>query len=180
MWKPSDSTQQNDIQPPSPFPADKSNVPAPTQNQYSMIGKSIAIKGEITATDPVYIYGSIEGSISAPEHRVTVGKEGRVKADITAREVVVLGDVCGNLNGSERVEIRGEGSLMGDLRTNRVFIEEGAVLQGAMDVRGPVKKEKKESQAVTPSALETTEVTPAEEAKANPRMWDTVAAPGVS
>lgn len=174
MWKPSDSTQQNDVQPPSPSPAETPNAPAPTQNQYSMIGKSIAIKGEITASDPVYIYGSVEGSVSAPEHRVTVGKEGRVKADITAREVVVLGDVCGNLNGSERVEIRSEGSLMGDLRTNRVFIEEGAVLQGAMDVRGPSKKEKKEPQAESPAALKPA-LASTEEPKANGRMWDTVA-----
>jgi cytoskeletal protein CcmA (bactofilin family) len=175
MWKPSDSTPQNDVQPPSPTPADTPHATAPTQNQYSMIGKSIAIKGEITATDPVYIYGAVEGSISAPEHRVTVGKEGRVKADITAREVVVLGDVCGNLNGSERVEIRNEGSLMGDLRTNRVFIEEGAVLQGAIDVRGPSKKERKEPQAETLSALQPASLASAEDPKADSRMWDTVA-----
>ena len=67
------------------------------QNQYTMIGKSIRIKGEIDASDPIYIYGSVEGSINAPAHRVTVGKEGTVKADISAREVVVMGDVCGKL-----------------------------------------------------------------------------------
>jgi cytoskeletal protein CcmA (bactofilin family) len=113
-------------------------------NQYSMIGKSISIKGEIVASDPVYIYGSVEGSINALEHRVTVGKEGRVKADISAREVVIMGDVCGNLEGGERVEIRSDGSLMGNLATRRVYIEEGAVLSGVIDVRKPSKKEKAE------------------------------------
>jgi cytoskeletal protein CcmA (bactofilin family) len=118
-------------------------------NQYSMIGKSIKIKGEITASDPVYVYGSVEGSIHAPEHRVTVGKEGTVKADITAREVVVMGDVCGNLEGGERVEIRNDGSLMGNVATRRIYIEEGAVLSGTIDVRKP-KKEKVEARDEQP------------------------------
>jgi cytoskeletal protein CcmA (bactofilin family) len=114
-------------------------------NQYSMIGQSITIKGEIIASDPVYVYGSVEGSIHAPEHRVTIGKEGRVKADINAREVVIMGDVCGNLEGGERVEIRSDGSLMGNLATRRIYIEEGAVLSGVIDVHKP-KKAKSEAQ----------------------------------
>jgi cytoskeletal protein CcmA (bactofilin family) len=113
-----------------------------TQSQYTMIGKSIRIKGEIAASDPLYIYGSVEGSISAPAHRVTIGKEGTVKADITAREVVIMGDVCGKLHSDERVEIRGEGSLLGDLATKRLCVEEGAVLQGTIDVHIPVEKAK--------------------------------------
>ncbi len=113
-------------------------------NQHSMIGKSIMIKGEILASDPVYVYGKVEGSITAPEHRVTIGKEGTVKANIRAREVVVMGDVCGNLDCRERVEIRADGSLMGDLSTSRIFIEEGAVLSGKIDVHKPSKKEKAE------------------------------------
>ena len=103
------------------------------------------IKGEIVASDPVYVYGSVEGSINAPEHRVTIGKEGRVKADITAREIVIMGDVCGNLEGGERVEIRGDGSLMGNMATRRIYIEEGAVLSGSIDVHKPSKKEKAEA-----------------------------------
>jgi cytoskeletal protein CcmA (bactofilin family) len=118
-------------------------LPASTaQNQYTMIGKSIRIKGEIAASDPVYIYGSVEGLISAPAHRVTIGKEGTVKADITAREVVIMGDVCGKLHSEERVEIRSEGSLLGDLATKRLCVEEGAVLQGSIDVHMPVEKAK--------------------------------------
>ena len=112
------------------------------QNQYTMIGKSIRIKGEIDASDPIYIYGSVEGSINAPAHRVTVGKEGTVKADISAREVVVMGDVCGKLRSEERVEIRSEGSLLGNLETKRLCVEEGAVLQGTIDVHMPVEKAK--------------------------------------
>jgi len=118
-------------------------------SQYSMIGKSIVIKGEIVAADPLYVYGTVEGTIDAPEHRVTIGKEGRVKADIRAREVVIMGDVCGNLEGRERVEIRSEGSLMGDLSTSRIYIEEGAVLSGSIDVHKPSKKERAREEQAT-------------------------------
>lgn len=111
-------------------------------SQYTMIGKGVRIKGEITASDPVYIYGSVEGSISAPAHRVTIGKEGTVKADINAREVVIMGDVCGKVQGDERLEIRSEGSLLGDLSTKRLCVEEGAILQGSIDVHVPVEKAK--------------------------------------
>jgi cytoskeletal protein CcmA (bactofilin family) len=115
-------------------------------NQYSMIGKSIVIKGHIEASDPIYVYGSVEGSISAPQHRVTVCKEGRVKADISAREVVIMGDVCGNLDSRERVEIRSDGSLLGDLSTSRIYVEDGAVLSGSIDVHKPIRKEKAEQE----------------------------------
>jgi cytoskeletal protein CcmA (bactofilin family) len=127
---------------PTPGPVNSSGT-----NQYSMIGKSIRIKGEIVASDPLYVYGTVEGSISAPAHRVTVGKDGKVKADISAREVVIMGDVVGNLEGGERVEIRSDGSLIGNMSTRRIFVEEGAVLSGAIDVHKPSKKEKAEPQA---------------------------------
>jgi cytoskeletal protein CcmA (bactofilin family) len=130
------SDSPNATQPAAASPA------STTQNQYTMIGKSIRIKGEIVGSDPVYIYGSVEGSISAPAHRVTIGKEGTVKADITAREVVIMGDVCGKLHSDERVEIRSEGSLLGNLATKRLCVEEGAVLQGTIDVHIPVEKAK--------------------------------------
>jgi len=117
-------------------------VASTSQNQYTMIGKSIRIKGEIAASDPIYIYGSVEGSIIASAHRVTVGKEGTVKADIAAREVVIMGDVCGKVQSDERIEIRSEGSLLGNLSTTRLCVEEGAVLQGTIDVHMPVEKAK--------------------------------------
>lgn len=143
------SANANPVQPPTsslaemPTPANGNSSSA---NQYSMIGKSIRIKGEISASDPVYVYGTVEGSIHAPAHRVTIGKEGKAKADITAREVVIMGDVCGNLEGGERVEIRSDGSLLGNLATRRIYIEEGAVLSGTIDVHKPSKKEKAEAQ----------------------------------
>jgi len=120
-------------------------APSAMQYQNSTIGKSIVIKGEITASEPPYINGHVDGSISAPEQRVTIGKEGKVRADISAREVVIMGEVCGNLEGGHRVEIRRDGSLTGDVTADRICIEEGAVLKGVIDIRKPSEKDKAES-----------------------------------
>lgn len=146
-------TQTVDAQPDQPQSSSFAEMPGPARpatsavNQYSMIGKSITIKGEIVASDPVYVYGTVEGSISAPAHRVTVGKDGRVKADISAREVVIMGEVCGNLEAGERAEIRCDGSLLGNMSTRRIYVEEGAVMSGVIDVHKPNKKEKAETRA---------------------------------
>ena len=147
MWTPADKTQQQqsprtNAQPQTPSPAETPGTPVRAasssatlnNNQHSFIGKSVVIKGEIEASDAIYIYGRVEGLINAPAHRVTVGKDGKVEADINAREVVIMGEVCGNLNGGDRVEIRADGSLTGDLTAQRVSIEEGAVLNGRIDV----------------------------------------------
>jgi cytoskeletal protein CcmA (bactofilin family) len=147
----------------------RSNEAKPTQ--YSMIGKSIVIKGEIAASDPVYVYGSVEGSISAPAHRVTIGKEGKVKADISALEVVIMGEVCGNLDGGERVEIRSDGSLTGDLVTNRLCVEDGAILKGAIDVCRSNEKDKAEAQDTTDAALESGSVAYEPEADLDREAW---------
>jgi cytoskeletal protein CcmA (bactofilin family) len=118
----------------------------PSQNQYSVIGKTIVIKGEITTSDPLHVSGRVEGTISAPAQRVTVGKEAKLKADVSAREVVVMGEVVGNLEGSHRVEIRTDGRLMGNLAGHRIVIEDGAVLKGSIDVREAAGEEVVESE----------------------------------
>ncbi len=146
-------------------------------NQHSMIGKSIVIKGEIVGSDPLYIEGCVEGSINAPENRVTIGREGKVKADISAREVVIMGDVCGNLNGGDRVEIRSDGSLTGDLTAHRICIEDGAFLKGAIDVIPTRATEKLEVQEDSHSALEPGEATTAAEPDLDRRAWASVAVP---
>lgn len=184
MWTSTDSkTQSSNAAEPIAEITGKPNAAAsPTPlNQHSTIGKSIIIKGEITASDPVYIYGCVEGLINAPAHRVTVGKEGRVKADITAREVVILGDVCGNLNSGDRVEIRSEGSLLGDLATKRIYIEDGAVLQGSVDIRKPSAKEKADAHKKEPrAALELEAVEISEEPEFDHQTSETEAVPEVA
>jgi cytoskeletal protein CcmA (bactofilin family) len=164
MWTPADNktpqSARTSIQPSTPASAETPGTPAratsSTHNQHSFIGKSIVIKGEIEASDPLYIYGRVEGLINAPAHRVTVGKDGKVEADINAREVVIMGEVLGNLNGGDRVEIRTDGSLTGDLAAQRICIEDGAILNGRVDV---VKASTTEVREETSSVLESEENT---------------------
>lgn len=129
--------------------------PSAVQYHNSVIGKSIVIKGEIAASVPFYVNGRVEGSISALDQRVTIGREGKVRADINAGEVVIMGDVRGNLGGCSRVEIRSEGSLTGDLATDRICIQDGAVVKGAIESHKPSKK----GNAETHLALEPVETT---------------------
>jgi cytoskeletal protein CcmA (bactofilin family) len=109
-------------------------VSATTADQ-ATIGKSLVIKGEVTGSESLYIDGRVEGSISLAGNRVTVGRNGVVSANINAREIVVLGKVRGNLTASDRVDIRSDGSLTGDVVAARISIEDGAFFKGGIDIR---------------------------------------------
>src|SRR5271168_4068504 len=108
-----------------------------TPNDQATIGKSLVVKGEVTGSESLYIDGKVEGAINLPGNRVTVGRNGQVSANISAREVVVLGKVRGNINASDRVDIRSEGSLTGDVIAQRISIEDGAFFKGGIDIRKP-------------------------------------------
>jgi cytoskeletal protein CcmA (bactofilin family) len=95
------------------------------------------VKGEVSGSESLYIDGKVEGTINLPGNRVTVGRNGQVAANIMAREVVVLGKVRGNVNASDRVDIRSEGSLTGDVAAARISIEDGAYFKGGIDIRKP-------------------------------------------
>jgi len=137
----------------------KSNVPASNPNAYNpvktvtapvdqaTIGRTLVIKGEISGSEALYIDGRVEGKITMPESRVTIGRNGKVDASILAREVVVMGKVNGNIECSDRVDIRSEGSVSGDISTVRISVEDGAALKGGIQVRNEQKH--KEVQAQT-------------------------------
>jgi cytoskeletal protein CcmA (bactofilin family) len=125
-------------QTPAPAAAPRSSAGTP-QDQAS-IGKSLVIKGEVTGSESLYIDGRVEGSINLPGNRVTVGRNGVVAANITAREIVVIGKLRGNLMASDRVDIRNEGSLTGDVVAQRISIEDGAFFKGGIDIRKPGQK----------------------------------------
>jgi cytoskeletal protein CcmA (bactofilin family) len=101
------------------------------------IGKSLKIKGEVIGSESLYIDGDIEGDINLPGGRVTVGRDAQVSANFSARDVVVLGRIRGNINASDRVDIRSEGSLTGDVIAQRISIEDGAFFKGGIDIRKP-------------------------------------------
>jgi cytoskeletal protein CcmA (bactofilin family) len=101
----------------------------------STIGKTMLIKGEITGAESVLIEGKVEGSIALPDDRVTVGRNGRVSANIAAQDIVVLGEVLGSCNAGDHLDIRSEGSLYGDVVVSRISVEDGAYLTGSIDIR---------------------------------------------
>jgi cytoskeletal protein CcmA (bactofilin family) len=122
----------------SPAAAPRNAALSP-QEQAS-IGKSLVIKGEVSGSESLYIDGRVEGSINLPGNRLTVGRNGVVSANVTAREIVVIGKLRGNLTASDRVDIRNEGSLTGDVVAQRISIEDGAYFKGGIDIRKPGQK----------------------------------------
>lgn len=151
MWKPNQpgtSPQASGNEPPRPatHPTPSYEPPARTPtpsaqpaaaSDQATIGKSLVVKGEVTGSESLYIDGKVEGAINLPGNRVTVGRNGQVAANITAREIVVLGKVRGNMAASDRVDIRSEGSLTGDVTAQRISIEDGAYFKGGIDIRKP-------------------------------------------
>ena len=129
----------NSITQPTPGAAPPN--PALTNQEQATIGKSLVIKGEVTGSEALYIDGRVEGAINLPGHSVTVGRNGQVQANISAKEVVILGKVKGNVTASDRVDIRNEGSLTGDVVCQRISIEDGAYFKGGIDIRKPGMKD---------------------------------------
>ena len=139
----------------------KSNAPASNPNAYNpvktvtapvdqaTIGRTLVIKGEISGSEALYIDGRVEGKILMPESRVTIGRNGKVDASIQAKEVVVMGKVTGNIECSDRVDIRSEGAVTGDISTVRISVEDGASLKGGIQVRNEQKHKEVQAQAQT-------------------------------
>ena len=117
--------------------------PATSPMDQANIGRSLVIKGEVTGAESLFIDGRIEGTINFPDNRVTIGRNGNVAANITAKEVVIMGKVQGNVDCADRLDIRSEGLLSGDVITHRISVEEGAILKGGVEVRNPEKKDQK-------------------------------------
>ena len=108
------------------------------------IGKAVAIKGQIVSREDLLIDGEIEGTVEAQEHRVTVGPNGRVQAGIKAREIVILGSITGNVEATDKIDIRKDARLIGDIKTARIVIEDGAYFKGSIDItKGEVKPQQK-------------------------------------
>src|SRR5690348_10616208 len=100
--------------------------PVEIQSEIAHIGKSVLVKGELSGSEDLYLDGEVEGSIDLKGHSLTIGPNGRVRANVNARDVVVHGKVEGNLRAVERVELKKSAILMGDIFTQRIVIEDGA------------------------------------------------------
>jgi len=98
------------------------------------LGPSLHVKGEITGHEDLLVDGSVEGLIQLEDRKLTVGASAKVTADVIAREVVVYGSVKGNLRAKDRIEIKKDGSVVGDLTTARIMIEDGAYFKGSIEI----------------------------------------------
>jgi cytoskeletal protein CcmA (bactofilin family) len=99
------------------------------------IGKSVVIKGELSGSEDLTIEGNVEGRIELKENTLTIGPNGKIRAEVFAKQVIVLGEVTGNVTASEKVDIRDNGSVDGDVTAPRVAIAEGAHFRGAIDMQ---------------------------------------------
>jgi cytoskeletal protein CcmA (bactofilin family) len=114
------------------------------------IGKAVKINGQIFAKEDLYVDGDVEGTIESQDNKVTIGPNGRVQAGIRAREVVILGQVQGNVEAADKVDIRKDAKLVGDIISARISIEDGALFKGSIDIRKPEVKASSAPAVVTP------------------------------
>jgi cytoskeletal protein CcmA (bactofilin family) len=111
-----------------------SSLPRVVVRNSGCIALGLEIKGEITGSEDMQIDGSVEGTIVLPEHKLTVGRSGQLSCNVDAREVLVYGRVVGNIRATDLIEIKKDGSVLGDIRAARVRIEDGAHFQGYVDM----------------------------------------------
>ena len=115
-------------------PTETFRPPAPQSGTPARLGQSLHVKGEITGNEDLHVDGSVEGLVSLEDRKLTVGPSAKVTADVVAREVVVYGTVKGNLRARDRIEIKKDGSVVGDLTTARIMIEDGAYFKGSIEI----------------------------------------------
>jgi len=131
MW---DSKNQKTLGSPKLEPRDQ-------QTKSSRLGPSLFVKGEISGNEDLLIDGAVEGVVRLNERTLMIGPRANVRADITAGEVVVRGNLKGNILARGRIEVRNDGSVTGDLTTPQVFIEEGALFKGSIEIEKSTEKE---------------------------------------
>ena len=139
----------------TPTRAAATDLPRGQERTAVNIGKSVVIKGELNGSEDLTIEGQVEGKIELRQSVLTIGPNGRIKAQVFAKSVIILGEVTGNVTASEKVDIRDNGSVDGDITSPRVAIAEGAHFRGSIDMqKGSVKGETKT--AAEPAKASTT------------------------
>ena len=158
MWKRDESVKPA-APPATPAAAPSAAAPAAPQasepraqlgRDMVNIGKSVVIKGELTGSEDLTIEGHVEGRIDLKENVLTIGPNGKIKAEVFAKSVVVLGEVTGNVTASEKVDIRDNGSVDGDIASPRVAIAEGAHFRGSVDMQRAGQKAQQQGKPSQP------------------------------
>jgi cytoskeletal protein CcmA (bactofilin family) len=160
MWKRDEAVKPTSGQPATPAPvvstplASAPAAPQPESRRIERdmvnIGKSVVIKGELNGSEDLTIEGQVEGKIELKDHVLTIGPNGKIKAQVFAKAVIVLGEVNGNVTASEKVDIRDGGSVDGDIIAPRVAIAEGAHFRGSVDMQRKGQPAAKESAKSAP------------------------------
>jgi cytoskeletal protein CcmA (bactofilin family) len=138
----------------SPMNANEPIRPVTPAGAGARLGPSLHVKGEISGSEDLHIDGSVEGLVNLEDRKLTVGSTAKVTADLVAREVVVYGNVKGNLRARDRIEIKKDGSVVGDLSTARIMIEDGAYFKGSIEINrdgADLDKEKPFAKAAAPT-----------------------------
>jgi cytoskeletal protein CcmA (bactofilin family) len=169
MWKRDESVKPTPPPPATPAASAPAPAPAPSAAQHNdprtqierdkvNIGKSVVIKGELSGSEDLTIEGHCEGRIELRDNVLTIGPNGKIRAEVFAKAVIVLGEVVGNVTASEKVDIRDNGSVDGDIISPRVAIAEGAHFRGSVDMQragvkpGPQAAAETKKPAATPAA----------------------------
>jgi cytoskeletal protein CcmA (bactofilin family) len=172
MWKRDESVKPTPPPPPAPAapvaaapaaqaPKTASDVRPQIERDKVNIGKSVVIKGELSGSEDLTIEGHVEGSIQLKENILTIGPNGKIRAEVFAKAVIVLGEVSGNVTASEKVDIRDNGSVDGDIISPRVAIAEGAHFRGSVDMQRAGTKPAAAATAPGKTAVATTSPQPA-------------------
>ncbi len=154
MWRPGKSDDRTPVTPAAPAPPTFGTVPSTPKetasvetprlneprNEMAHIGKSVVIKGELSGSEDLYLDGEVEGTIELSGNSLTVGPNGRVRANTHAKNIVVHGKVNGNLS-ADRVELKKSSLVTGDIHTQRIVIEDGAFFKGGIDIQREQPKE---------------------------------------
>ncbi len=168
MWKRDETVRPPSGQPaatpapPAPQPSTSMGTPSPRPEASQFqerdnvnIGKSVVIKGELNGSEDLTIEGQVEGTIQLRDHVLTIGPNGKIKAQVFAKSVIVLGEVTGNVTASEKVDIRDKGSVDGDIISPRVAIAEGAHFRGSVDMQRKATAAAQQPQAAKPAPVQT-------------------------
>jgi len=118
------------------------------------LGKNVTVKGQIFAREDLTIDGEVEGTVECHEHRLTIGPNARVQAGLKAREIIIQGSIQGNVDATDKIDIKKEAKLVGDIKTSRIIIEDGAYFKGSIDISKPQARAQAQQGGASTSATQ--------------------------